>query len=132
LHKAELVAALTARRAAADLVTAADVLIYCGAFQRVLAAPVSALRPGGLAAFSLEAHAGAEGRVRRPSLRYPQGAEAPRDALAVAGLEILRFELAVLRFDRGAPVKGLLVVARRPPMELTAANDGDSGGDVAA
>lgn len=132
LHKAELVAALTARRAAADLVTAADVFIYCGALQPVLAALVSALRPGGLAAFSLEAHDGEEALFLRPSLRYAHGVEATRDALAVAGLEILRFELAVLRFDRGAPVKGLLVVARRPPIELTAANDGDSGGDVAA
>jgi hypothetical protein len=51
----------------------------------------------------------------------------------VAGLEVLRFETATLRQDRGAPITGMLIVARRPPLELTAANDEQSdGGDVAA
>lgn len=132
LQKAELVAALTARRADADLVTAADVLIYCGALQPVLAALVPALRGGGLVAFSLEAHEGEEAVFLRPSLRYAHGVAATRDALTVAGLEVLRFETAVLRFDRGAPITGILVVARKPAVELTAANDGEAGGDVAA
>jgi predicted TPR repeat methyltransferase len=132
LQKAELVAALNARRADADLMTAADVLIYCGALQPVLSALVPALKAGGLVAFSLEAHEGEEAVFLRPSLRYAHGLEATREALVVAGLEILRFETAVLRFDRGAPITGILVVARRPPVELTAANDGDEGGDVAA
>src|SRR5690606_13428457 len=132
LDKAELVAALNGRRADADLVTAADVFIYCGALQPVLAALMPAMRPGGLVAFSLEAHDGEEALFLRPSLRYAHGVQATRDALVVAGLEVLRFETAVLRFDRGAPINGLLIVARKPPIELTAANDGDEGGDVAA
>ena len=45
---------------------------------------------------------------------------------------LLRFETAVLRFDRGAPITGILVVARKPVVELTAANDEAEGGDVAA
>ena len=132
LQKAELVAALNTRRADADLVTAADVFIYCGALPPVLAALVPALKPGGLVAFSLEAHDGPEPLFLRPSLRYAHGVDATRDALVVAGLEVLRFETAVLRFDRGAPITGMLIVARRPPLELTAANDGQDGGDVAA
>ncbi len=132
LQKAELVAALNARRADADLVTAADVFIYCGALAPVLAALVPAMRPGGLVAFSLEAHDGPEPQFLRPSLRYAHGVEATRDALVVAGLDVLRFETAVLRFDRGAPITGMLIVARRPPLELNAANDGEDGGDVAA
>lgn len=132
LQKAELVAALNTRRADADLVTAADVFIYCGALPPVLAALVPALKPGGLVAFSLEAHDGPEPLFLRPSLRYAHGLDATRDALVVAGLEVLRFETAVLRFDRGAPIMGMLVVARRPPLELSAANDGQDGGDVAA
>lgn len=132
LQKAELVAALNARRAEADLMTAADVFIYCGALQPVLAALVPALKPGGLVAFSLEAHDGEEALFLRPSLRYAHGVQATRDALVVAGLEVLRFETAVLRFDRGAPITGILIVARRPPVELTAANDGAAGGNVAA
>lgn len=133
LQKAELVAALNARRADADLVTAADVFIYCGALPPVLTALVPALQPGGLVAFSLEAHDGEEPLFLRPSLRYAHGVDATRDMLVVAGLEVLRFETAVLRFDRGAPITGMLIVARRPPIELTAANDGDGqDGDVAA
>ena len=132
LQKAELVAALNARRADADLMTAADVLIYCGALQPVLAALVPALKAGGLVAFSLEAHEGAEEVFLRPSLCYAHGVEATRNALVVAGLEVLRFETAVLRFDRGAPITGILVVARKPVVELTAANDEAEGGDVAA
>jgi hypothetical protein len=31
-----------------------------------------------------------------------------------AGLEILRFEKATLRQDRGAPIEGILVLARKP------------------
>lgn len=132
LQKAELVAALNVRRAEADLMTAADVFIYCGALQPVLAALVPALKPGGLVAFSLEAHDGEEALFLRPSLRFAHGVAATRDALVVAGLNILRFETAVLRFDRGAPITGMLIVARKPPVELTAANDGSEGGDVAA
>ena len=132
LQKAELVATLNARRADADLMTAADVFIYCGALQPVLAALVPALKPGGLVAFSLEAHDGEEELFLRPSLRYAHGVAATKDALVVAGLDVLRFETAVLRFDRGAPITGMLVVARKPAVELTAANDGSEDGDVAA
>ncbi|MGV8831010.1 MAG: methyltransferase [Devosia sp.] len=133
LDKVELVAALHGRRADADLMTAADVFIYCGALQPVLAAVVPALQPGGMIAFSLEAHDGEEAVFLRPSLRYAHGVAATRDALVVAGLDILRFETVVLRLDRGAPINGILVIARKPPLEVTAANDGaGAGGDVAA
>jgi predicted TPR repeat methyltransferase len=130
LEKAELVASLAPRRSEADLVTAADVFIYCGALPPVLAALVPALQPGGLLAFSLEAHDGPEPLFLRPSLRYAHGIAATREALVEAGLEILRFETAVLRQDRGAPISGMLVVARRPLMELTTANG--EGGNAAA
>lgn len=81
---------------------------------------------------SLEAHDGEEALFLRPSLRYAHGVAATRDALVVAGLEVLRFETATLRQDRGAPITGILVLARKPAVELTAANDGASDGDVAA
>ena len=133
LQKAELVAALNARRADADLVTAADVFIYCGALQPILTALVPAMQPGGMAAFSLEAHDGPEALFLRPSLRYAHGMEATREALLLAGLDILRFETAVLRFDRGAPITGMLIVVRKPVLELSPANDEQvDGGDVAA
>jgi predicted TPR repeat methyltransferase len=114
LEKAELVAFLAGRAPSADLVTAADVFIYCGALPPVLAAVVPAMMPGGLLAFSLEAHEGDEPVFLRASLRYAHGVAATRQALEEAGLEVLRFELATLRQDRGTPIEGMLVVARKP------------------
>ncbi len=114
LEKAELVAFLAGRAPSADLVTAADVFIYCGALPPVLAAVVPAMMPGGLLAFSLEAHEGEEPVFLRASLRYAHGVVATRQALEDAGLEVLRFELATLRQDRGTPIEGMLVVARKP------------------
>ena len=114
LDKAELVAALAGRVAEADLITAADVFIYCGALPPVLAAVVPAMVPGGLLAFSLEAHDGEEAVFLRPSLRYAHGVAATRQALVDAGLEILQFDMATLRQDRGAPIEGMLILARRP------------------
>jgi predicted TPR repeat methyltransferase len=73
LEKAELVAFLAGRAPSADLVTAADVFIYCGALPPVLAAVVPAMMPGGLLAFSLEAHEGDEPVFLRASLRYAHG-----------------------------------------------------------
>ena len=114
LEKAELMAFLRDRPPEFDLITAADVLIYCGALPPLLAAMVPALRPGGLLVFSLEAHEGEEAVFLRPSLRYAHGVGAARAALVEAGLEIRQFETAVLRQDRGEPITGMLVVAQKP------------------
>ena len=114
LEKAELVQFLHDYTGQADLVTAADVFIYCGALPPVLAAVTPAIEPGGLLAFSLEEHDGEEPVFLRPSLRYAHGAAATQQAVANAGLELLRFERATLRQDRGAPIAGMLIVARKP------------------
>ena len=114
LAKAELVEFLGQVSQQSDLVTAADVFIYCGALPPVLDAVVPAMTPGGLLAFSLEAHEGEEPVFLRASLRYAHGVAATRQALADAGLDILAFDLATLRQDRGAPIAGMLVLARKP------------------
>ncbi len=132
LEKAELVEALNRCDRDTDLLTAADVLIYCGAIEPVLSAMMPALQPGGLVAFSLEAHDGPEAVFLRPSLRYAHGIEATRTALVAAGFSILRYETAELRMDRGAPIVGILVVAQKPQHSMTAANDVGMDGDVAA
>ncbi|MEO5808212.1 methyltransferase [Devosia sp.] len=113
LAKAELVEFLLARPAPADLLTAADVFIYCGALPPVLAACAAAMRQGALLVFSLEEHEGEEPVFLRPSLRYAHNGEATKAALADAGFAVLRFERATLRQDRGAPIRGMLVVAQK-------------------
>ena len=114
LAQAELTAFLGGHAGAVDLVTAADVLNYCGELSPVLAAAARVLAPGGLIALSLEAHRGPEPIVLRPSLRYAHEPDAARRAFREAGLDLLSFEPAVLRHDRGAPVVGYLVLATRP------------------
>lgn len=114
LAKAELIEFLNGYGSGADLITAADVFIYCGALPPVLTAAARVMRPGALLAFSLEAHDGPEPQFLRPSLRYAHAPEPTRQAITDAGLDILRFERAALRQDRGVPVEGLLVVAQKP------------------
>ncbi len=113
LAKAELVQFLLAREMQADLLTAADVFIYCGALPPVLAACHSAMKVGGLLVFSLEEHDGDEPVFLRPSLRYAHAADATKAALAQAGFSVLGFERATLRQDRGAAIAGMLLVAQK-------------------
>lgn len=113
LEKAELVGFLNSHPAAFDLVTAADVFIYCGALPPVLQAAARAMTSGALLAFSLEEHEGEEAVFLRPSLRYAHNPLSAQAALRQAGLTPVRFARAVLRQDRGAPINGMLIVARR-------------------
>ncbi|RUT35215.1 methyltransferase domain-containing protein [Arsenicitalea aurantiaca] len=99
--------------ASADLVTAADVFVYSGALEPVFAGVARVLAPGGLFAFSIEAHDGPEALVLRPSLRYAHNGETARAALAAAGFEVIGFERQVLRRDGGVSIEGFVVLARR-------------------
>ena len=70
------------------------------------------LRPGGRLAFSVEA---AEGEAVQlgEGLRYRHPPAHVAALLAAAGFTVEAREDAVLRRERGAPVKGALFVARR-------------------
>jgi predicted TPR repeat methyltransferase len=114
LEKAELTACLAGHAGGVDLMTAADVLNYCGALPPILAAAHERLAPGGLFAFTLERHEGSEPLMLRLSLRYAHNEDATRTACLAAGFEIVGMETAPLRRDRGEPVLGLLVVLRKP------------------
>ncbi|TKT74240.1 methyltransferase domain-containing protein [Aquamicrobium sp. LC103] len=96
-----------------DLVTAADVFLYVGRLERVFATVAGMLLPGGVFAFSVERHDGAEDLVLRPSRRYAHSEAHIRELLRVNGFDLAGMENAVLRFDRGEPIEGLIVVAVR-------------------
>jgi predicted TPR repeat methyltransferase len=100
------------QRACYDLVVAADVFAYFPDLAPVAAAVARALAPGGLFAFTTETHAGA-GVVLGDKLRYAHGESHVRAALAAAGLTLLDLHQASTRNEAGAPVPGLVVVARR-------------------
>ena len=97
----------------ADLMIAADALVYLADLAPLLGEVGRVLAPGGLFAFTVETHP-AEGVVLGEKLRYAHGADHVRAALGVAGLAAMTFAAVSTRTEAGAPVPGLLVVARRP------------------
>jgi len=112
LHEADLLAWLPTRRGGFDLVAAADVLNYLGDLAPALTAIAAALRPGGLAAFSIEKGADAPYALGN-GLRYRHD-PAHVEALARAGgLTLLAREETALREEKGVPVAGVLFVLRR-------------------
>lgn len=95
-----------------ELVTASDVLNYTGPLPPILAAVRRIMSPGGLFAFSLETHDGADPLLLRHTLRYAH-AEAPAVADCIAaGFAVLSIQRTVLRYDAGVPVAGTLIIAR--------------------
>ena len=117
LHQADLLQWLPAHPGAFDLIAAADVLNYLGDLRPALAGIAAALRPGGLAAFSLEAgEKGGDGGAPftlGASMRYRHDAGHAAVLAAEAGLEVLAQRDAALRQERGEPVAGVLLVLRR-------------------
>ena len=93
-----------------DLILAADVFIYFHELMQVGAPAVRALRPGGLLVFSVETHDG-DGVILRDTLRYAHSQAHVRAAMQ--GLTLLRIDNASMRTEKGAPVPGLMVVAKK-------------------
>ncbi len=112
LHLADLVEWLPAHPGAFDLVAAADVLNYLGDLRPALAGIAAALRPGGLAAFSLEAGEGAPFTLGA-TMRYRHDPAHAALLAAAAGLGVVARHEATLRQERGEPVLGVLLVLRR-------------------
>ena len=99
-------------------------LIYLGALQPVFAAAAGCLASGGRFAFTVEAadadQAGPAGWLLGEALRFAHAEAYLRDTLAEADLAIEALDRVILRQDRGAPVEGFLVVARRPDTDEAA------------
>jgi predicted TPR repeat methyltransferase len=114
LERAELVWFLAADPGGIGLLTAADVLNYCGELPPVLSAAFAALAPGGLFALSLELHDGAGTLLQRRQLRYAHNHDEAVAECRAAGFEIVRADRTSTRRERDVPVDGLLMVLRRP------------------
>ena len=127
LVQGELTAYLQEHPGAFDIVASADTLVYFGALEEVAAAAARALRPGGVLVFTIEewvpgdaddGDAGATpdtsaGYVLRPHGRYNHRADYVVRVLGEAGLQV-HIDRDELRKERGIPVAGLIVRARRP------------------
>ena len=93
------------------LVVAADVFAYLSWLPPVVTAAANVLAPGGLIAFTVETHPG-DDVILGEKLRYAHGAAHVRAAVVGAGLTMLALTEASTRSEAGAPVPGLVAVAR--------------------
>jgi predicted TPR repeat methyltransferase len=109
----EVVEALSTRKdASADLVLAADVMVYVHDMAPLLCETARVLAPGGLLAFTAETHFG-DGVVLGEGLRYAHSTAIVRASIAAAGLTLDRLESASSRTEGRVPVPGLVAVATR-------------------
>jgi predicted TPR repeat methyltransferase len=98
--------------ASADLILAADAMVYVADLIPVLSEARRVLVAGGLVAFTVETHGG-EGVIIGEGLRYAHAAPYVRGALKSAGLSLSQFEDLSARNEDNSPVPGLVVVAAR-------------------
>ena len=110
---AEIVDGLRGRpNASADLVLAADVMVYVHDMAPLLAEVARVLAPGGMFAFTVESHAGA-GVMLGEGLRYIHTASGVRALIDAAGFTLDRIDVASSRTEAGTQVPGLVVVASK-------------------
>ena len=110
---ADMLRGLQAQPAAsAELILAADAMVYVAELGPVMAEAVRVLTAGGLFAFTTETHAG-EGVVIGQGLRYAHAAAHVRAMVEAAGLKLALLEDRSARNEDNTPVPGLVVVAAR-------------------
>jgi predicted TPR repeat methyltransferase len=96
-----------------DVVTAADVFIYVGKIDEVVATIRRVLRPGGLFAFSVEAATTQEYRLGIMG-RYAHSPDYLQRLAAENGFEVEVLRATRIRFEHRQPVAGWLAVWRVP------------------
>jgi predicted TPR repeat methyltransferase len=113
LDVADMLQGLRARPdASADLILAADAMVYVADLAPVLVEAARVLAPGGLLAFTTETHDG-DGVVIGHGLRYAHGATYVRAVVEAAGLKLPLLEDRSARNEDNAPVPGLVAVAAK-------------------
>jgi predicted TPR repeat methyltransferase len=113
LEVAEMLQGLSSRPdASADLILAADAVVYLSDLVPLLREAVRVLVPSGLVAFTAETHDG-EGVILGEGLRYAHGATYVCDSIAAAGLALSRLDDLSARNEDNTPVPGLVVVATK-------------------
>jgi predicted TPR repeat methyltransferase len=114
LEVADMVRGLSSRPdASADLILAADAMVYLSDLAPLLREVKRVLVTGGLLAFTVETHGG-DGVIIGEGLRYAHGANYVRSQIGEAGLTLSRLEDLSARNEDNAPVPGLVVVAGKP------------------
>jgi predicted TPR repeat methyltransferase len=96
--------------ASAELILAADAMVYVADLAPVLGEAARVLVPGGVLAFTVETHGG-EGVRLGAGLRYAHSAAYVRASVEAAGLKLAHCEDASVRNEANVPVRSLVVVA---------------------
>ncbi len=96
----------------AELILAADAMVYVADLRPVLAEARRVLVSGGVLAFTAETHDG-EGVIVGQGLRYAHSADYVRASVEAAGLILSRLEDRSARNEDNFPVPGLVVVAAK-------------------
>jgi predicted TPR repeat methyltransferase len=112
LIKADLVDGLS-RLASADMILAADVLVYFGSLDSVFEAVSENLRADGIFAFSVEKLEGDEPFALQKSLRHAHSERYIVSLAEKCGLALLESQTAVLRRDGSQEITGLLFMFRK-------------------
>lgn len=112
LVEAELGSFLDAHPQSFDVCVFVDVLIYFGDLHAILASTARALRPDGLAVFSLE-KSDRPGTHLYQSGRYTQHPDHVTKALTAAGFVAIEQYDDQIRTEGNVPVVGLIVSARK-------------------
>jgi predicted TPR repeat methyltransferase len=113
LEVADMVDGLRGRpEASADLVLAADAMVYVPDLAPVIGEVARVLAPGGLLTFTVETHGG-DGVVIGSGLRYAHSADYVSERIDAAGLTLVQLDAASPRTEDGAPVRGLVAVAAK-------------------
>jgi predicted TPR repeat methyltransferase len=114
LEVAEMVQGLRGKPdASANLVLAADAMVYLADLAPVLHEAQRVLAADGVLAFTVETHGG-DGVILGEGLRYAHGAGYVRHAIEAAGFTLSRLEDLSARNEDNAPVPGLVAVAGKP------------------
>lgn len=98
--------------ASADLILAADAMVYVADLAPLLHEARRVLTAGGLLAFTVETHRG-EGVILGEGLRYAHGAGYVCASVGDAGLALSRLEDLSARNEDNEPVPGLVAVAAK-------------------
>jgi predicted TPR repeat methyltransferase len=98
----------------ADLVSAADVLMYLGSLETVFPLVSELLAPAGFFAFSVEDAGEEETFVLKDSLRYAHSETYIRSLIGRHGLDLVAVQKTAIRLDAGKPIQGILFLSQKP------------------
>lgn len=113
LEVGDVASSLKSKTAAWDLAISADVFVYVGDLRDIFGACASALRPGGMFAFSVEAADDTDTFVLRGTGRYAHAGAYIRALAAASGFSEIDHHDVVVRKEKGQDVNGHLFLLRR-------------------